>query len=210
MAKPKTTIQSLSLDLIFATNNEHKTTEMRLVLGSLINIQSLQESGIDIDIPEPHSTLEENATEKSLAIYKLTGRNCFSEDTGLEIFALNMEPGVNSARYAGENRNSQDNINLVMANLDTKANRSAQFRTILSLILCGNEYKFEGICKGTIIAEQRGIGGFGYDSVFVPDGAIRTFSEMNLTEKNLYSHRRKAADHLLKFLLKFHEHSFDY
>lgn len=186
--------------LIFATNNPHKVEEVRSVLNSGWNILSLKEAGIDIDIPEPHNTLEANAREKSSTIYRLTGRDCFSEDTGLEVSALNGAPGVNSARYAGEKSGYEDNTRKLLASMEGKADRKARFRTIISLFLDGREYQFEGICPGTIIEEKRGNAGFGYDPVFVPDGDTRTFAEMNTTEKNKYSHRKKAMDKLILFL----------
>ena len=186
--------------IIFATNNRHKVDEIRKVVGNNINIVTLADAGIDIDIPEPHDTLQENASEKSQTIHRLTAQNCFSEDTGLEVEALNGEPGVKSARYAGDDRNFQGNINKLLANLAGKPNRSAQFRTVISLIWQGQEYFFEGICKGHIVDDQKGTQGFGYDPVFVPDGSGNTFAEMSMDEKNAFSHRRKATDKLVAFL----------
>jgi XTP/dITP diphosphohydrolase len=186
--------------LIFATNNQHKIDEIRSINGIGYEIISLKEAGIDIDIPEPFDTLEENATEKSSVIYKLTGLNCFSEDTGLEVEALNGEPGVKSARYAGESKSFEQNIEKLLFNLKGISNRNAQFRAVLSLILDGTEYKFEGICKGIILADKKGEGGFGYDPVFQPIGAEKTFAEMDMNEKNKYSHRKKAMDKLVEFL----------
>ena len=188
--------------LIFASNNRNKLDEIKLVLWNDFTIISLQESGIDIDIPEPHDSLEANAREKSLTIYQLTGKNCFSEDTGLEVDALNGAPGVNSARYAGENRSPEENIEKLLIKLSSFANRKARFRTVISLQMDGNEWLFEGICTGTITREIRGVQGFGYDPVFVPDGSTKTFAEMNMDEKNIFSHRRKAMDKLLAFLYK--------
>jgi XTP/dITP diphosphohydrolase len=134
--------------LIFATNNQHKADEIKVVLGNLFAISTLKEAGIDIDIPEPHDTLEANATEKSLTIYKLTGKNCFSEDTGLEVRGLNGEPGVKSARYAGEGRLFDTNIDKLLDKMAALSNRQASFRTVISLILNGREIQFEGICEG--------------------------------------------------------------
>jgi len=187
--------------LIFATNNQHKVDEIRLVLGSRFDILTLKEAGIDIDIPEPHNTLEANATEKSGTIYKLTKKNCFSEDTGLEVEALNGEPGVKSARYAGEGRSFEDNIDKLLHNLQPYENRKARFRTVISLFLNSREYLFEGICQGTIITGKRGRNGFGYDPVFIPDGSQKTFAEMSMEEKSLYSHRKKATEQLIAFLV---------
>ena len=188
--------------LIFATNNQHKVDEMRSLLPESFNIISLKEAGLDIDIPEPHETLEANATEKSVTIHRLTGKNCFSEDTGLEVEALNGEPGVKSARYAGDDRRFEDNIDKLLFHLKNTANRKAQFRTILSLILENKEYMFEGICPGSIATAKSGDKGFGYDPVFVPDGSNKTFAEMGIREKNKFSHRKKAMKKLLDFLNK--------
>jgi XTP/dITP diphosphohydrolase len=189
--------------LIFATNNKHKVDEIRSIPNIGYEIISLQEAGINIDIPEPYDTLEENAAEKSRVVYALTGANCFSEDTGLEVEALSGEPGVKSARYAGEGKSFGKNIEKLLLKMQGFENRDAQFRAVLSLILNGTEYKFEGICKGIILADSKGEGGFGYDPVFVPAGAKKTFAEMNMEEKNIYSHRRKAMDKLTDFLHSF-------
>ena len=190
-----------NMTLVFATNNENKVKEIRAVLGDRFSIITLQEAGINIDITEPHDTLEANATEKSLTIYNMTGKNCFSEDTGLEIFALNGAPGVLSARYAGEQKSSEDNITKVLTELDGNENRKAQFRTVISLILEGKEHQFEGVCPGTILTARQGGKGFGYDPIFVPDGAHKAFAEMDMNEKNQYSHRAKAFHKLVNFLL---------
>ncbi|SFE81020.1 XTP/dITP diphosphohydrolase [Chitinophaga sp. CF118] len=192
------------MTLVFATNNENKVKEIRAVLGDSFSIITLQEAGIDIDIPEPHDTLEANATEKSVTINKMTGKNCFSEDTGLEIPALHGAPGVLSARYAGEQKLADDNITKVLHELQGNEDRKANFRTIISLILEGKEYQFEGICSGTILKERKGGKGFGYDPIFVPDGTNKTFAEMDLTEKSQYSHRAKAFHKLVNFLKKNH------
>lgn len=190
------------MTLVFATNNENKVKEIRSVLGAGFSIITLQEAGIDIDIPEPHDTLEANATEKSVTIYKMTGKNCFSEDTGLEIPALHGAPGVLSARYAGEQKSADDNITKVLQELEGNDNRKARFRTIISLILDGKEYQFEGICPGTILKERKGGKGFGYDPIFMPDGATKAFAEMDMNEKNQYSHRANAFHNLINFLKK--------
>ncbi|GAC1537688.1 MAG: non-canonical purine NTP diphosphatase [Sediminibacterium sp.] len=186
--------------LIFATNNRNKVEEIRAAAGSQCNIITLEEAGITIDIPEPHDTLEANATEKSQTIHRLTGLDCFSEDTGLEVASLNGEPGVKSARYAGDGRDFQQNIDKLLQKLQSHTDRSARFRTVVSLILNNREYQFEGICAGRIIEEQKGISGFGYDPVFVPAGADKTFAEMSMAEKNAYSHRKKAVAQLINFL----------
>jgi len=186
--------------LIFATNNEHKVEEIQSAIGNIIDVISLKQAGIDIDIPEPHDTLEENASEKSRTIHRLTKINCFSEDTGLEVEALNSEPGVKSARYAGEDKSFDKNIDKLLSKLGDNKNRKAQFRTVVSLILDDKEYLFEGICEGGILTERKGEKGFGYDPVFIPDGSEKTFAEMSMDEKNEYSHRKKAADKMIKFL----------
>ena len=164
------------------------------------NILSLKEAGIHIEIPEPHNTLEANAREKSSTIYHLTHRDCFSEDTGLEVDALDGAPGVRSARYAGEHAGYDENTRKLLADMQGKTRRNASFRTVISLFRKGVEYQFEGISRGTIIEEKRGEAGFGYDPVFVPEGDTRTFAEMNTAEKNKYSHRKKAMDKLISFL----------
>lgn len=188
--------------LVFATNNQHKVEEIRHVLGNLFQIITLREAGIDIDIPEPHDTLEENAREKSMTIHKLTNSNCFSEDTGLEVEALNGEPGVKSARYAGELNDPQRNIEKLLHKLEGNKNRKARFRTVISLILEGQEYEFTGICPGEITIASSGSSGFGYDPVFIPEGANRTFAEMSTAEKSRFSHRRKAMNEMISFLQK--------
>jgi len=189
--------------LIFATNNENKVAEIKSIIGDLFDVVSLKDSGIEIDIPEPHDTLEENASEKSQTIYNLTGENCFSEDTGLETEALNGEPGVKSARYAGEGKSFTDNIQKLLTLLNGAENRKARFRTVISLIIDGQEHLFSGICEGTIGLAPKGEKGFGYDSVFIPLGDTRTFAEMSLEDKNIYSHRKKATAQLLSFLSQY-------
>jgi XTP/dITP diphosphohydrolase len=186
--------------LIFATNNQHKADEIKIILENRFEIMTLREAGINIDIEEPHNTLEENAAEKSFTIYKLTNQNCFSEDTGLEVFALGGEPGVKSARYAGEDRLPEANIDKMLNKMPASFNRGARFRTVISLILNGEEKQFEGICTGMILKERRGNNGFGYDPVFVPDGSKKTFAEMNAQEKNYFSHRKKAISKMIEFL----------
>jgi XTP/dITP diphosphohydrolase len=174
------------------------------VLGDKFSIKTLAEAGIDIEIPEPHDTLEENAREKSVVIHRLTGGNCFSEDTGLEVTALGGAPGVRSARYAGEDANFDNNISKLLAALDGISERAARFRTVISLFLDGKEYQFEGICPGTIITERKGNNGFGYDPVFIPGGADKSFAEMTMDEKTIYSHRKKATEKFVAFLNDYH------
>ena len=186
--------------LIFATNNQHKIYEIRNVLGSIFDIITLRDAGINIDIPEPYETLEANATEKSMTIYKMTNKNCFSEDTGLEVSILNGEPGVKSARYAGEEKSFKANIDKLLDKLSNYEDRNARFRTIISLIINGEETQFEGICTGVILKERRGSKGFGYDTVFVPDGSDLSFGEMTTEEKGQFSHRKKAMIKLIDYL----------
>jgi XTP/dITP diphosphohydrolase len=188
------------MKLIFATNNQHKIDEIKNVVGDKFEILTLKEAGIAIDIPEPHDTLEENAREKSTTIYKITNTNCFSEDTGLEVDALNGEPGVKSARYAGEDKSFAGNIAKLLQKLGKSEKRAARFRTVISLLIDGKETRFEGVCEGAIGYESKGTSGFGYDSIFIPKGESRTFAEMVMDEKNLYSHRKKATVKLLAFL----------
>jgi XTP/dITP diphosphohydrolase len=186
--------------LIFATNNEHKVSEIQSLLPKDINVITLQQAGINIDIPEPYDTLQENANTKAKTIFEITQQNCFSEDTGLEIDALNGAPGVHSARYAGEDRNFNANIEKVLSNLKNTENRSAQFRTVICLIWEQKEYYFEGICRGHIAEQNSGTAGFGYDPIFIPEGATKSFATMTMDEKNTYSHRQKAVTQLFTFL----------
>ena len=189
--------------LIFATNNAHKVEEIRSVLPDGLRILTLLEAGIYQDIPEPHDTLEANAVEKARVIHTLTGMECFSEDTGLEVEALNGAPGVRSARYAGDGRSANDNMLLLLNNLHGHENRKARFRTVICLILGDREHRFEGICPGHITLAPSGMQGFGYDPVFIPEGAKKTFAEMSLSEKSSYSHRSKATAALVAFLREY-------
>jgi XTP/dITP diphosphohydrolase len=188
--------------LIFATNNAHKIAEIQSLVGPDFSIIDMKSAGIDIDIPEPHHTLNENALEKAQTIFNITKTNCFSEDTGLEIEALNGAPGVKSARYAGEDRNFQANIDKVIDQLKNIENRKAQFRTVICLIWEGQTQYFEGICKGHISLTMQGEKGFGYDPIFVPEGSKKSFAEMSMEEKNIFSHRQKAVSQLFEFLRK--------
>jgi XTP/dITP diphosphohydrolase len=191
------------MKLIFATNNQHKVDEIRSAIGnSSLEIITLKEAGIDIDIPEPFNTLEENASNKSKTIYEMNRIDCFSEDTGLEVEALNGEPGVKSARYAGEEKSFDKNIEKLLQKLEGTTNRKAKFRTVISLIVDAKETLFEGSCEGTIGYGKKGREGFGYDPIFVPNGSIHTFAEMKIDEKNQFSHRKKATDKLIAYLSK--------
>jgi XTP/dITP diphosphohydrolase len=193
------------MEIIFATNNKHKVNEIRSALPESFSIITLKEAGIDIDIPEPHNTLQDNAAEKARSIHHLTRTNCFSEDTGLEVYSLNNEPGVHSARYAGEEKSFDKNIEKLLFKLTNSNDRKARFRTVICLILDSREYFFEGVCEGEIIYERRGNQGFGYDPVFIPSGSSKTFAEMSIEEKNRFSHRRKASDKLVAFLNHFNK-----
>lgn len=186
--------------IIFATNNQHKVDEIRHHLENRFEIITLKEAGINIDIPEPYDTLEDNAREKSTTIHEITKLNCFSEDTGLEVEALNGEPGVKSARYAGEKNDPEKNMIKLLQNLQGSKNRKARFRTVISLILNNKEFQFTGICPGEIKLSPSGTHGFGYDPIFVPEGGNKSFGEMDKNEKNQFSHRRKAMDKLILFL----------
>lgn len=189
--------------LIFATNNQHKVDEVKSVLNGIFEVVTLKDAGINIEIPEPFDTLEENALQKSGTIHRLTNSNCFSEDTGLEVFALNGAPGVKSARYAGEQASFSDNVQKLLIEMKGIQNREARFRTVISLILNNKEYQFEGICNGKISKEASGEKGFGYDPVFIPDGDDRCFADMTMEEKNQYSHRQKAMTQLISFLKSY-------
>ena len=186
--------------LVFATNNQHKVEEIQSLVGKDFKIIPLKEAGIDIDIPEPYDTLNENAATKARTIHQLTNQNCFSEDTGLEIDFLNGAPGVKSARYAGADRDFQANIDKVLHELNTTTQRAAQFRTVICLIWENKEYYFEGICKGHIAPQMHGEKGFGYDPIFIPNGSTKSFAEMTMEEKNNFSHRQKAVTQLFSFL----------
>lgn len=187
--------------IIFATNNPNKTGEIKPVTEGLVNIVSLAEEGISIKIDEPHHTLQENALEKANVIHKMNGHTVFSEDTGLEVDALHGEPGVKSARYAA-GENYKDNIEKLLARLGNNPDRRARFRTVICLIRNNEIQYFEGVCEGKIIAERRGTAGFGYDPVFIPNGSSKSFAEMAPEEKNRYSHRKKAVDKLLAYLIE--------
>lgn len=187
-------------ELVFATQNPNKAREIEAKLGGSFTITSLDSLGITEEIPETARTLEGNALMKARFVYEKTGRNCFADDTGLEVEALNGEPGVDTAYYAGPQKNAADNMALLLKNLESETNRKARFRTVIALIWEGKEHLFEGIAEGEIIKKKRGGEGFGYDPVFVPAGHARTFAEMTLEEKNQLSHRAKAFEGMKKFL----------
>lgn len=188
------------MKLLFATNNPHKLQEVRSVLPEGIEILSLADVSLDVDIPETAPDLEGNALQKARFIHHLTGMDAFADDTGLEVSALDMEPGVFSARYAGEPGNSEANMDKLLENLKGQPDRSARFRTVIALILNGEEHLFEGEIKGHILHEKRGNAGFGYDPIFLPEGESRSFAEMTGAEKNAMSHRGRAIQKMAGFL----------
>ncbi len=188
------------MKLVFATNNQHKLEEARAILKEHIEIISLSELGCYDDIPETATTLQGNSSLKARYIYDHFGVNCFADDTGLEICALGGEPGVYSARYAGEPANSANNRAKVLEKLQGVVNREARFATVITLILEGKEYSFEGEVKGTIATSESGEGGFGYDSIFIPEGYEVTFAALNADVKNSMSHRGRALKVLWDFL----------
>jgi XTP/dITP diphosphohydrolase len=186
--------------LVFATNNEHKLRELSEILKGEFKLLSLNDISCSDEIPETGDTLEANASQKSFYIWDRYHVDCFSDDTGLEIAALNNEPGVCSARYAGEGRNADDNIDKVLAGLKKTENRKACFRCVISLIIRGKEYLFEGRVDGEILSVRHGNSGFGYDPVFLPEGFTQSFAEMDAETKNGISHRGRAVQKLVRFL----------
>lgn len=188
------------MKLVFATNNKHKLQEVREILGSGVEVLSLNDIGCNDDIPETADTLQGNALIKARYIYNKFNVNCFADDTGLEVEALNGAPGVYSARYAGENNDSEANMQKLLHNLTGKSNRNAQFRTVIALIINGKEILFDGIVKGVITDEKMGNSGFGYDPVFIPEGYSKSFAEMSSEEKNSISHRYRATIKLNDYL----------
>ncbi len=193
------------MDIVFATNNENKTREIRNILGDSFNLLSLIDLNITDDIPENEPTLEGNALHKARFVHNILNMNVFADDTGLETDILKGLPGVKSARFAGEDKNSDANIDKLLSMMGKSKNRKARFRTVIALIMNGKEYVFEGIVDGRIISERRGKDGFGYDPVFIPDGETRTFAEMPLGDKNKISHRAIAIEKLKLFLDRFNE-----
>ena len=188
------------MDLVFATNNKHKLEELQAILGKHFKLLSLMDIGCDEDIPEDQDTLEGNASQKAFYVYNKYGFDCFADDTGLEIYALNSEPGVYSARYAGEEKSAEANMNKVLDKLAKIKERNARFRTVISLVTDGVEKQFEGIVEGEILSEKRGKSGFGYDPIFQPKGFSQTFAEMNMEDKNQISHRGRAVEKLFHHL----------
>ena len=190
------------MQLVFASNNVNKIKEIQILLPNTIELLSLSDIGCYEEIPETAATIEGNAILKADYITQKYGHNCFADDTGLEVEALNGEPGVYSARYAGEQKNADDNMDKLLENLEGKTNRNAQFKTVIALNLNGKQHLFNGIVKGTIINDKLGNQGFGYDPIFQPEGYQHTFAQLSLQEKATISHRGLATKQLLDFLKK--------
>jgi XTP/dITP diphosphohydrolase len=186
--------------LCFATNNAHKLEEIQAILGDSFELLSLKDVGCSEELPETGNTLEANSLQKAQYLYDHYQVNCFADDSGLEVHALGGEPGVYSARYAGEQRSHADNNTLLLNNLQDKTDRTAQFRAVITLIQNGVVNQFEGVVKGQIVKDYKGTGGFGYDPIFVPEGYDRTFAEMDLVEKTKISHRGRSFEKLVAFL----------
>ena len=193
------------MKLVFATNNRHKLDEVRAIVGDRVEVLSLNDIGCHDDIPETADTLQGNALIKARYIHEKFGVDCFADDTGLEVEALDGAPGVYSARYAGEECDSEANMKKLLQNLTGKSNRNAQFRTVIALIIKGEEKLFNGIVKGTITEEKRGDSGFGYDPVFVPEGFSESFAQMSGDMKNSISHRYRATRELSNYLKENHD-----
>jgi XTP/dITP diphosphohydrolase len=188
------------MNLVFATANKNKVNEIQQLIPSDIQLLSLKDINCLEEIPETQSTIEGNASQKAFYVYTNYHFNCFADDTGLEVEALDGKPGVLSARYAGESKKADDNMNKLLKELEGVSNRNARFKTVISLLVDGKEIQFEGIVNGTIIDEKRGEMGFGYDPIFVPIGYDTTFAEMDLSEKNKISHRALAVLKLVEYL----------
>ena len=188
------------MKLVFATNNQNKIKEVQSLIPSHITLLSLKDIGCFEEVPETQLTIKGNAIQKAEYIKENYGFNCFADDTGLEVETLNGEPGVFSARYAGEQRDANDNMNKLLMELDDKPNRNARFKTVIALHLNNELHTFEGICKGEITSTKKGDSGFGYDPIFMPDGFTQTFAEMELSLKNKIGHRGKAVTNLVDFL----------
>ena len=188
------------MKIVFASNNSNKLSEIRTLVPNGIEILSLQEINCNEELPETNPTLHENALQKARYVFENYGFNCFADDTGLEINSLGGEPGVYSARYAGENCSAEDNMQKVLDKLAGEHDRRANFRTVIALIMDGEETIFEGKCKGCMTIKKSGLEGFGYDPIFIPNGFEITFAEMTKKQKGTISHRGKAVNHLVSFL----------
>jgi len=186
--------------LVFATNNPHKLKELQAILGDEFELLGLKDIGCIEEIPEDQPSLEGNARQKAFYVYEKYRYSCFADDTGLEVEALNNEPGVFSARYAGEEKNPQANMDKLLEKMIKIKHRKARFRTVISLVINGDEMQFEGIVEGEITRQKRGDSGFGYDPVFLPEGFTKTFAEMDLEQKNKISHRGRAVQKLVGHL----------
>lgn len=190
----------MSLSIVFASNNLHKINEIQQLIPAELKLLSLDSIGCVEEIPETALTIEGNAILKANYVTEKYGHYCFADDTGLEVEALNGEPGVYSARYAGEQKNANDNMQKLLKNLESSTHRNAQFKTIICLNINGEQHLFEGIVKGKIVLEPKGNQGFGYDPIFIPDGYTTTFAEMSMEEKSKISHRGLAVEKLVRFL----------
>jgi XTP/dITP diphosphohydrolase len=188
------------MKICFATNNKKKIEEVKAALGTEFDILSLEDIGCREELPETGETLDQNAFQKARYVKEHYGVDCFADDTGLEVEALDGAPGVYSGRFAGEPRSDERNVDSLLSKLENTENRKAMFRTVIALLLEGKEHTFEGIAEGEIIRERSGVGGFGYDPIFKPNGYDQTFAELTLEEKNAISHRGKAVRALIRFL----------
>lgn len=188
------------MKLVFATCNQNKAKEIQSLIPDSIEILSLNDINCLEEIPETQATIEGNASQKAFYVFEKYQQNCFADDTGLEIDALNGKPGVLSARYAGDAKNANDNMDKVLSEMKRIGNRKARFKTVISLVINGKELQFEGIVNGVILEEKRGGRGFGYDPIFLPEGSSKSFAEMELSEKNLVSHRARAVNKLVEYL----------
>jgi len=187
-------------ELLFITGNQNKIKENSAIIGETISLKGLKDIDWTEDIPETTGTIKGNALQKADTVFDVVGMDCFAEDTGLEVFALNGEPGVNSARYAGPQKSDEDNMDLLLSNLASKDDRRAQFKTVIALKFRGETHFFEGICPGTISMERQGTEGFGYDPIFIPDNYSLSFGQLTPQLKNQISHRAKATAQLVDFL----------
>lgn len=188
------------ITLVFATANQNKVKEIQALMPPSVKLLGLNDINCTEEIPETQPTIEGNAAQKAFYVFEKYHYNCFADDTGLEVEALDNRPGVMSARYAGDAKNASDNINKVVQELKQEKNRAARFKTVISLVIDGEEMQFEGVVEGTILKEKRGDKGFGYDPIFVPDGSDKSFAEMDLSEKNKISHRALAVNKLIAYL----------
>ncbi len=188
------------MKLVFATSNQNKANEIQSLIPDVIQILSLLDIQCNEEIPETQPTIERNASQKAFYVYEKYNKNCFADDTGLEVESLDGSPGVFSARYAGESRDANQNMDKVLQELELKENRKARFKTVISLVINGNEMQFEGVVNGVILSEKRGESGFGYDPIFLPDGYDLSFAQMDLLTKNKISHRAKAVNKLVEYL----------